>query len=295
MTNRTHITPVIHPTGEYRPPISEFSTLKHFFHFLELPTGIRSNAVCAVSAMEIQGVIACNAGSTDSVRVRSNSDDPRAQAVGSYYYRTDGTPDHFIDHGAGFPVCAGEVSFTCSAAWADLGTNDFLVLNVGHHLTTGVSGQSVFMGDTSSGSNILNICHGGSNTAYVAVEDTAGNQCTLQPAIRSSGFGFGQHLNEDGGLEPILIATYRRGNTITRRCKLLRTGEEEIDSADCSHFTGTVTPGAKWFWADHVPYGMAVFSFSSLPADVDVACDWMANNWRSRFYKKTAYPGWVSL
>lgn len=273
-------------TGNHDPKM--FSSLKHFFKMDETTNGVtRTDVVDYISAMTMDELLQAKSGSDlGDVAIDYGVFAPSLVASG---YNDNSQPDH----GGATPP------FTCSSAFANLGSDDWLFFVVGHNLTTGVSGTNMFLGDIGTPASYIGLAGGEySSGDYTGgsvslVRDTNGNTVDFPPCedlsnSRRAGVAvppwFGQR-------EPFMWSLYRKNNIVTRRVVALLTGEVRTYNVDCSNLTGDVHPAARWFWADFITYGHGLFHFTQgMPDRIDEYCDSMADQWRNNPLDKQIHP-----
>jgi hypothetical protein len=273
-----------------------YPSLAHFFDMTELPvSGSRTDVTCLKSGLIMNTMML----DTDDVSASIHN-------VATEYGVTEPTTKDSRFTKQCQPDWGSGATLTCSAEYTNLGSDNWLMFAVGHHLNVNASGTNLAYGALAgAGGNVsyinmtaANFVSGDYSGGGIVVRDTNSNDITMTvPTDLASGRRCGvANVTRFGAKEPYMYALYRQGNTLTRRIKALLSGEVRITTADCSGLNGDVHPNAGWFWADFITYGHCLFHFQrAFPGDIDQGCDWMATQWSNDPLRKLAYPGWAGL
>lgn len=181
--------------------------------------------------------------------------------------------------------------------WPQFGTNSFLTLSVGRVMSSAsdwscvrsVIGNGTAIAAPDGGFSTFSSSWGGGH--HVVVSNAANTA-----SISSTGILTGNALTVG---EDVYIITAYQPNTrlLSKAMTLNGTVRSVLD------LNPTNAPSAPWGTIGAISpsnqtrigglafYGFAGFLFTTLPTDMETACNWMANSWVNG--KRYLYPGWA--
>lgn len=108
---------------------------------------------------------------------------------------------------------------------------------------------------------------------------------------RMAGYYYGQDTNLIGKYNPASAASFNTYDTDGANLQLFC----EVESSSTLRGSGTTyTPNPCMWFHNVAVYGYAIFEFENgFPADIDLACIWMAQEWKRG--NRVIWPGWIGL